>query len=608
MTNESSAGGGGAILRPPDDWNDWVSASAPWNYFQENTLADWLDLYGAAKGFKKDACPNELAKTLDHGRFLKEQGKAFEACVVRHLGGQYELVTIADGGWRDSQSPDKHAETKAALRRGCAIVHSGVLWNFETKTYGMPDFLIRSDVFDALFPGHLAEGEAKQSAEALGGAWHYIVVDAKFTTLKLNALPKAKTKPRKGYPPGEVGSGEHFPAYKAQLFIYNEALARLQGYKPRRAFLLGRGWEQKQEGRDMSGTNALTRLGPVSMGGEPGKLRDAVAWIREVRTDGRNWNVLPSPTRRELRPPSLAVAKRPWKNATRDIAERLDDPIIVSGVGTVKREAAAQRGITSWRKATPEQLGAKEKTASRLQAILDVNRPDGPPVRPARVRVAESEWRQPPALEFFVDFETVEDLNDDFSRFPEKGGQAMIFMIGCGHLEDGEWNFHCFIADRLDLPSEERIITDWLEHMNTVGERLGSPASGAKVFHWTVAETTQFDRAVKRHPQNTWAKPGWFDLCDKVVKAEPFVVRGAFGFGLKEVAKALYDHRRIETSWKDSPVDGKGATVGAWRCDRDAAEKGIRLEETALMQEIREYNQVDCRVMQEILDYLRKNH
>ena len=608
MKDESSAASGAAVFQPPDDWNDWVSASALWNYFQENTLADWLKLHGAAKGFREDAPMCDLEESLDFGQFSKAQGNAFEACVTRYLGDRYELVTIADGGWRDSQSPERQAETRAALCRGCAIVHSGVLWDFESKTYGVPDFLIRSDVFDDLFPGHLADGEATQGAEALGDAWHYIVVDAKFTTLKLNAPPKAGAKPSKRYPPGEVGSGDHFPAYKAQLFIYNEALSQLQGYKPRHAFLLGRGWEQRQEGRDTSGTNALARLGPVSVGEEPAKLRDAVAWVREVRTDGCNWNVLPSPTRRELRPPSLAVAKRPWKNATRDIAERLDDPIIVSGVGTAKREAAAQRGITSWRKATPEQLGAKEKTASRLQAILDVNRLDGPPVRPARVRAAESEWRQRPALEFFVDFETVNDLNDDFSRFPEKGGQAMIFMIGCGHMAGGEWNFHCFIADRLDLPSEERIITDWLEHMNTVRKRVGNSGFGAKVFHWSDAEVGQFAGAVKRHPQRAWVKPGWFDLHKKVVKAEPVVVRGAFGFGLKEVAKALHQLRKIGTFWEDSAVDGQGAMVGAWRCDREAAENGIRLEETALMRKIRKYNQVDCRVMQEILDYLRKNH
>ena len=78
--------------------------------------------------------------------------------------------------------------------------------------------------------------------------------------------------------------------------------------------------------------------------------------------------------------------------------------------------------------------------------------------------------------------------------------------------------------------------------------------------------------------------------------------------GLKTVAKALHARGLIETSWGDSKVDGQGAMVGAWRCDAEAGRKGIRLADTELMEAIQEYNEVDCRVMREILDYLRAHH
>ena len=85
-------------------------------------------------------------------------------------------------------------------------------------------------------------------------------------------------------------------------------------------------------------------------------------------------------------------------------------------------------------------MGLDGRRAATLQAILDVNREDdGPRVRPVRVHAAEDEWRTPGTVEFYVDFETVNDLADDFSRIPERGGQPLIFMIGCGHVEDGEW-------------------------------------------------------------------------------------------------------------------------------------------------------------------------
>ena len=249
-----------------------------------------------------------------------------------------------------------------------------------------------------------------------------------------------------------------------------------------------------------------------------------------------------------------------------------------------------------------------------LEAVLDVNRTEGPVVRPERIPAAEDVWRPRPRLEFFVDFETVNDINDDFSGFPERGGQTLIFMIGCGHMEDGEWRFSCFIADRLTAKAEATAIDTWIEHMRSVRRRLGVTET-PRAFHWAHAEQSTLEKAYNsacdRHPGKSWADSAdfaWFDLLKNVVKAQPVVVRGAFGFGLKEIARTLHGHGLIETSWEDSPVDGLGAMVGAWHCDREAAAQEVRLTDTELMQEIQRYNEVDCRVMQEILDYLRENH
>ncbi|MDP7082732.1 MAG: hypothetical protein QF372_05285, partial [Candidatus Poseidoniia archaeon] len=83
---------------------------------------------------------------------------------------------------------------------------------------------------------------------------------------------------------------------------------------------------------------------------------------------------------------------------------------------------------------------------------------------------------------------------------------------------------------------------------------------------------------------------------------------GAFGFGLKAIAKNLYKHGLIETSWDDGPVDGLGAMVGAWYCNRQVAGTGQSMRDMDYMQEIEAYNEVDCKVMWELVNYLRENH
>ena len=86
------------------------------------------------------------------------------------------------------------------------------------------------------------------------------------------------------------------------------------------------------------------------------------------------------------------------------------------------------------------------------------------------------------------------------------------------------------------------------------------------------------------------------------------VIRGAFGFGLKAIAKALYRHGYIHVNWDSGPTDGLGAMVGAWSCAAEAKACGGTLSETALMQDIARYNAIDCQALAEIVGYLRANH
>lgn len=273
-------------------------------------------------------------------------------------------------------------------------------------------------------------------------------------------------------------------------------------------------------------------------------------------------------------------------------------------------------GVCSWTESacTPHGVGVTgPKQAPTLQAILDVNRSnDDPPIRPDRIRTAEEEWRPEPSLEFYVDFETVQDLNDDFSRIPEKGGQPLIFMIGNGHIEHGEWQYVCFTVDELTEACEATIIDAWFEHMESVRQRLDPGGEEPRLFHWAHHEPTWFETpynsAQVRHPEKHWPTPRWFDFYARVMMAEPVVVRGALDFGLKPATKAMHELDLVETLWKDGPTDGLGAMVGAWSCATEADERRCTLGQTELMQEIMRYDEFDCKAMMEIFRYLRTHH
>ena len=129
--------------------------------------------------------------------------------------------------------------------------------------------------------------------------------------------------------------------------------------------------------------------------------------------------------------------------------------------------------------------------------------------------------------------------------------------------------------------------------MEEVKRRLGFVGS-PRVFHWSPAEesayATAYNSAKARHPDRAWPDSRLFDFLNLVVRKEPVVVRGALGF--------------------ETPGRGRasGAMVGAWSAAAEARRGGLALGQVELMREIERYNEVDCRVMAEVIGYLRMHH
>ena len=140
------------------------------------------------------------------------------------------------------------------------------------------------------------------------------------------------------------------------------------------------------------------------------------------------------------------------------------------------RELALAAGVDRWTdpRFNAAVAGVSGTRGIVLDRMLALNRdPEGPAVSPSRISTDIDAWGESRAVEFYVDFETVSNLNDDFAAIPEQNGKPMIFMIGCGHVESGEWQFTCFVANRLKTSCEADIIEQWLAHMEAVRARVG---------------------------------------------------------------------------------------------------------------------------------------
>lgn len=579
----------------------WIAAARTRNWVKGDPLLDWLRAYGRDKGFVPDDERPDYDPRTDFTRFVMAKGQAFEAGIVRVIAERATVVTVArERG--DAYSPDKAAETVEAMRAGAPIIAQGVLRNPQTRTYGVADLLMRSDLIADWFPELLSPEEAHNEAPALGQArFHYRAVDIKFHGFDLTT-------------DGHVGTSADQLAYAVQVWLYNDALGLAQGYTPPSSYLLGRTWKAGDE----RGEGALERLGRVDqdrwLPHRESTIEDvaraAVAWMRRLRAEGGAWDVLPRPSIPELYPHMRNLMDSPWHAAKREIAAELGELTLLPAMNPDRRAAAHAAGIDQWADEGLTAAGvgvASPAFGARLDGVLAANRSDTPVVLPERITNADPVWREIPETEFWVDFETVSNLDDDFTALPKVGGYPQIVMIGCGQFDaEGNWAFAQWTVDALTADEERRIIEAWVEHMAATG------LDHARICHWSAAEPVNLENAYNsarvRHDDADWPTGlPWFDMLQAVVRAEPVTVTGAFGFGLKAIAKAMNAAGLIGTTWGDGPTDGLGAMVGTWKAAADTRAAGTPLSEHPLMVEIGEYNEVDCRAMAEVVTWLREN-
>jgi hypothetical protein len=94
-----------------------------------------------------------------------------------------------------------------------------------------------------------------------------------------------------------------------------------------------------------------------------------------------------------------------------------------------------------------------------------------------------------------------------------------------------------------------------------------------------------------------------------VFVSEPIVVKGSLNFNLKSIGRAMYDLKYVKTLWSDDgPSDGFGAMIDAVKYYKNKSNFGDSIENKKNFQSIIDYNEIDCKIIWEIVDYLRKHN
>jgi len=596
-------------------WKDMITASSIRNYLLNDPLIDYLKEYNIKS---INDIPSRLTNvkpnmTKSNGldtftKHIMDSGIEFEEELFKIIKKEHQIVKVAE--YFQARSAEKFNETIQLMKQGVPIIYQGVLHNFDNKTFGLPDLIVRSDYINKLMGYAVIEDEESfLKSNKLGTDWHYKIIDIKHSNIPLRA---------DGI---HILNSESIPAYKGQLYIYTHALNKIQGININKAFIWGKKYFWESKSIKYNRTDFLNKLGIIDYDGVDSEYvnqtNDAIKWIQTVRNEGLSWKLLPIPSRAELFPNMKNDKDGPWAKIKNELNKKINEITNVIYCGVKHRQIAHQNNIYKWTdsKCTSKTMGfnPKGKQSVIIDSILNINRQSKDIIRPKYINWDRINWynHKKDQMEFYLDFET---LNSNFGSIIKDGiisynSNQYIFMIGVGYVSNNNWVFKTFIMKEKSDDAEVNMFNEFYKYVNDILTQ--NKKQIAKFYHWTSAEPLAYSSFKNRNRDINFKDSNFifYDLY-KIFISEPIVVKDALNFSLKTIAKALKSHSMIDTNWdQSSPCsNGLAAMILANKIYENYKDTPTScVQSDIIMKEISQYNEVDCKVMYEIHDLMRTN-
>ena len=605
------------------NWNNMVTASSIRNYMLGDPLIDYLKEYNITSLNQKIITMRDTQflnknnkfnnnqdipklKSFDiFTKYILDAGIVFENELIKNLNQNHNIIKVAE--YIHSKKKEKLEETIDLMKKGTPIIYQGVLHNFENNTYGLPDLLVRSDYLNTLL-GYdvITKEEENIPSPNLNINFHYKVIDIKHSTIYLRSDNT------------HVLNSDSIPAYKGQIYIYVLALNNILGIHINKGFIWGKKYNYEFKGKKYEINNFLNKLGIIdydSVDSDYIKLTNkAIKWIRTVRNESHNWSLLPIPSRQELFPNMKNEKDAPYRSIKLELSEQINEITNIWNCGIKKRQIAHQNHIYRWTdiNCTAENMGfTKNKINNTINSILDINRQNNDIIRPKKIIYDRKNWIKatPNTLEFYLDFET---LNSNFGSIIKDNiisyhNNQFIFMIGVGYSKNKKWIFKTFVMNTKSNDNEKKIFNQFFSYINKIIKENNKKK--AKFYHWSCAEPSMYN-TFKQKNINTKFKDNNYSFYDlnKIFISEPVVIKGALNFSLKTIAKAFYKYKFINSNWDlTSPCsNGLTAMILANNLYENIDPKDNIINQP-IMKDIIYYNEIDCRILWEIHNYIKKN-
>jgi hypothetical protein len=194
----------------------------------------------------------------------------------------------------------------------------------------------------------------------------------------------------------------------------------------------------------------------------------------------------------------------------------------------------------------------------------------------------------------FLDIEYINDIYDDFTKFPISKDNSLLCMIGMYYLKNDTMNYDNLVVKRLNNINEYYILKTFLDKISNKKDLI--------IFHWSNADKLILEKSLIKYT-DLWEiysknKIIYVDLLQVVKNTIPLK-----SYSLKYVSKVLLKYT-YETECKN----GLDAMCSIILNDNELNKNKIRRRYKSLnnfknMNDIIQYNKIDTRLLYVILQY-----